>query len=350
MTVQQPLALVNTPSSKAARGARRTWLRQAVAALAAVSTVGWAPAALAQSSAVPETSRILVGFGAGGGIDLLARVLAERIAPQLGARHHFVVDNKPGAGGQIAAQALLSAPADGGTYLIAPLITPVLSQIVYKKPGYDPARDFTPVGLVAHFQFALAVPASHPARTVPEFVAWLQANPDKANFGSPAAGSLPHFFGLLLGGAAQVDIVHVAYKGGAPMLSDLAGGQISSAIQTTTELLPLYKQGKIRILGTFSEKRTRELPDVPTFVESGYPKAVGSGWYSLWARNGTPAAAVTAVNRALNKSLADPAVKARLDALALEPDPRTPHALEQLRVAEIVKWRPVIEASGFWAD
>ncbi|RQO80910.1 Twin-arginine translocation pathway signal [Acidovorax sp. FJL06] len=312
--------------------------------------VGAAPAARAQAAAVPESARILVGFGAGGGIDLLARALAERLPAQLGGKHHLIVDNKPGAGGQIAVQALLSAPADGSTFLIAPLITPVLSQIVYKKPGYDPAKDFTPVGLVAHFQFALAVPASHPARNVAEFVAWLKAHPERANFGSPAAGSLPHFFGLLLGGAAQIDIVHIAYKGGGPMLSDLAGGQISSAIQTTTELLPLHRQGKIRILGTFSEKRTRELPDVPTFAESGYPKAVGSGWYSLWARSGTPVATVAAFNRALNKSLADPVVKARLDELALDPDPRSPQALEQLRLAEIAKWRPVIEASGFWAD
>lgn len=165
---------------------------------------------------------------------------------QLGGKHHLIVDNKPGAGGQIAVQALLSAPADGSTFLIAPLITPVLSQIVYKKPGYDPAKDFTPVGLVAHFQFALAVPV--------------------------------------------------------------------------------------------------------TFAESGYPKAVGSGWYSLWARSGTPVATVAAFNRALNKALADPVVKARLDELALDPDPRSPQALEQLRLAEIAKWRSVIEASGFWAD
>jgi len=340
-----------SPSSAEFSRQRRTLLGRAAASVCALACgVGGAPAAWAQATAVPESSRILVGFGAGGGIDLLARVLAERIPAHLGGKHNIIVDNRPGAGGQIAAQALLSAPADGSTFLIAPLITPVLSQIVYKKPGYDPAKDFTPVGLLAHFQFALAVPANHPARNVAEFVSWLKANPDRANFGSPAAGSLPHFFGLLLGGAAQIDIVHIAYKGGGPMLSDLAGGQISSAIQTTTELLPLHKQGKIRILGTFSEKRTRELPDVPTFAESGYPKAVGSGWYSLWARSGTPAATVTAFNRALNKALVDPVVKARLDEIALDPDPRTPQALEQLRVAEIAKWRPVIESSGFWAD
>lgn len=330
---------------------RRRVLGTAAAVAAALVGGAWPLQTLAQAaSAVPESSRILIGFGAGGGIDLLARLLAERIGPLLGPGHHVIVENKPGGGGQIAASTLLNAPADGATYLLAPLITPVLSQIVYTKPGYDPAVDFVPVGLTAHFQFALAVPASHPAKTVPEFVAWLKANKDKANFGSPAAGSLPHFFGLLLGDAAGVDIVHVAYKGGGPMLADLAGGQISSAIQTTTELLPLHRQGKIRILGTFSEKRTRELPEIGTFAEAGYPKAVGSGWYSLWARKGTPPAAVAAFNRALNLALVDPKVKSKLDELALDPDPRTPEALEKLRVAEIAKWRPVIEASGFRAD
>lgn len=326
---------------------RRVLLGAASAALAMAA----APGALAQqATAVPAQSRIVVGFGAGGGIDVLARVLAERIGPLLGPGHHVIVENKPGANGQIAASQLLAAPADGGTYLLAPLITPVLSQLVYRKPGYDPAVDFTPVGLTAHFQFALAVPAGHPARTARELIAWFKANPDKANFGSPAAGSLPHFFGLLLGDAAGVDIVHAAYKGGPGLLSDLAGGQISSAITTSSEFLPLHKDGKIRILATFGEQRTRELPDVPTLAELGYPKAVGSGWYSLWAKKGTPAAAVAAFNRALNTALGEPAVKAKLAELALAPDPRTPEALEQLRLAEIEKWRPVIAASGFKAD
>ncbi|CAM3718649.1 tripartite tricarboxylate transporter substrate-binding protein [Paracidovorax anthurii] len=329
---------------------RRAMLVRSLACAAALPAAGWAPSASAAVSPVPGSARILVGFGAGGGIDLLGRTVAERIGPLLGPGHHVIVDNRPGASGQIAAQALLGAPPDGATYLLAPLITPVLSQIVYRKPGYDPATDFVPVGLVAHFQFALAVPANHPAKTVDEFIAWLRAHPDRANFGSPAAGSLPHFFGLLLGSAAKVDIVHVAYKGGAPMLNDLVGGQLSSAIQTVTELLPLYRQGRIRILGTFSDKRTRELPNVPTFSESGYPRAVGSGWYSLWARGGTPPAAVAAVNRALNQSLGEPAVRGRLTELALDPDPRTPAQLEALRVAEIAKWRPVVEASGFIAD
>ncbi|MFT4266323.1 MAG: tripartite tricarboxylate transporter substrate-binding protein [Xenophilus sp.] len=326
---------------------RRALLGTAAAALAGIAPLS----ALAGSdAAVPQRSRILIGFGPGGSMDALARVLADRIGPLLGPKHHVLVDYRTGANGQIAAQEFLRAPADGATYLLAPLITPVLSQLVFNKPGYDPKTDFTPVGLAAHFQFAVAVPADHPAKDAKELIAWYKAHPDKANFGSPAAGSLPHFFGLLLGEAADVSIVHVAYKGGSSLLTDLAGGQLSSAVSTVSELLPLHKDGKIRIIATFGSKRDRDVPDVPTLVELGYPKAQGSGWFSFWARHGTPPEAVAAFHRALNTALGEPAVRSKLAELALEPDPRTPEYLEQLRVAEIEKWRPVIAASGFKAD
>ncbi len=335
---------------------RRSLLGTA-AATAATAVTGALPlhafaqaAGASGAAAVPEQSRILLGFGAGGSIDTLARVIADRAGPLLSPRHHVRVENKPGGGGQIAALQFLEAPADGGTYLLAPLITPVLSQLVYTKPGYDPKVDFVPVALLAHFQFALAVPASHPAKNATELIAWFKANPNKANFGSPAAGSLPHFFGLLLGDAAKVDIVHVAYKGGPALLTDLGGGQLSSAISTTSELLPLHRDGKIRIIATFGMKRTRELPDVQTLTEAGYPKATGSGWFSLWAKRGTSPAAVAAFNRVVNAALVEPGVQAKLAEIALEADPRTPEYLETLRAGEVEKWRPVIAASGFKAD
>lgn len=321
---------------------RRFFLQHAVLASSLAGLSG-----PTQAKALPSSSRILVGFGAGGSIDQLARILAEQIAPQLGKNHYVVVDNRPGANGQIAAQLLLNTPADGSTYLIAPLITPVLSQIVYQNPGYDPAKDFAPVGLLAHFQFALAVPAQHPARNVQQYLDWLRVHPQQANFGSPAVGSLPHFFGLLLGEAAGVPIVHVPYKSGPAMITDLVGGQLTSAIQSTSELLQLHQKGKIRILGTFAHQRSTALPDVPTFTEAGYPSASGSGWYSLWARQGTPPEAIATVNRAVNLTLADPKLQAKWAELSLQPDPRTPQELEALRVAEIAKWSPVIKASGF---
>lgn len=296
------------------------------------------------------TTRVLVGFASGGGGDQVARLIAERLPAAFGDGRSVIVDNRPGGAGKIAVDALLSAPADGRTVLLAPLITPVLSQIVFSRPGYDPARDFAPIALVSHFQFALAVPASHPARTASEFVQWLKANPQKANFGCPSPGSLPHFFGLLLGEAAGVEMLHVAYKGGSPMLADLAGGQITAGIDTDTELLPLHRAGKIRILGSFAPRRVAALPDIPTFAELGYPKASGSAWYSLWARKGVPATAQAELNRAVNTVLGEADVQRKFADWGQTPDPRTPEALERFRVAEIAKWRPVIEASGFRGD
>ncbi|KAF1046979.1 Bug family tripartite tricarboxylate transporter substrate binding protein [Xylophilus sp.] len=297
------------------------------------------------------TSRILVGFAAGGGGDLVARLLAERLPRHLGAAgQNVLVDNRPGGAGKIAVDALRNAPPDGNTLLLAPLVTPVLSQLVFRNPGYDPARDFAPVGVVGHFQFGLAVPASHPARDVPSFIAWLKANPAKAYFGSPSPGSLPHFFGLLLGEAAGVDYTHVSYRGGAPMLNDLAAGQITSGIDTVQKLLELHRSGRIRVLGVFAPRRVPQLPDVPTLAEQGYPKATGSGWYSLWAVAGTPVARQREWNAALNATLREPAVQKKFDEWALEPAPGTPEQLEALRRSDIEKWRLVIAASGFKAD
>ena len=234
--------------------------------------------------------------------------------------------------------------------LLAPLVTPVLSQLTFKNPGYNPATDMTPIGMVGHFQFALAVPPNHPAKNMAEFVTWLKANKEKANYGSPSPGSLPHFFGIMLGRAIGVDMVHVAYKGGAPMLNDLMGGQIACGMDTHIELIELHKSGKIRILASFAEKRSPVLPEIPTMAELGFKDATGSGWYSLWAPAKTPTATIAALNKALNGALANADVKEKLARTGTEPAMSTPEGLEKFRLAEIEKWRPVIVASGFKAD
>ena len=299
---------------------------------------------------VPPLTKILVGFAPGGGADLIARLLAEKMREGLPPGTQIVVENKAGAGGKIAVEALRAAAPDGGAMLLAPLVTPVLSQLVFRNPGYDPGKDMTPVGMVGHFQFALAVPQSHPAKTMAEFVTWLKANKEKANFGSPSPGSLPHFFGIMLGRAIGVDMVHVAYKGGAPMLNDLMGGQISAGLDTHIELIELHKSGKIRILASFGEKRSALLPDVPTMAELGFKDATGSGWYSMWAPAKTPPATVAALNKALNIALANADAREKLLRSGTEPATSTPEELEKFRLAEIEKWRPVIAASGFKAD
>ena len=316
-------------------------------ALAAPALATLPRTALAQ---VPLQSKIIVGFAAGGGADLIARMLAEKMRDGLAPGTQIVVENKTGAGGKIAVDALRASPADGGTLLLAPLVTPVLSQLTFKNPGYNPATDMTPIGMVGHFQFALAVPPNHPAKNMAEFVTWLKGNKDKANFGSPSPGSLPHFFGIMLGRAIGVEMVHVAYKGGAPMLNDLMGGQIACGMDTHIELIELHKAGKVRILASFAEKRSALIPEVPTMAELGFKDATGSGWYSLWAPAKTPAATIAALNKALNTALANPEIKEKLARTGTEPAMSTPEGLERLRLAEIEKWRPVIVASGFKAD
>ncbi len=326
---------------------RRRELMRAAVALLTVHALG--AISLTAHAQVPANTKIFVGFAAGGGADLIARMLADKMKESVQGTQ-FVVENRTGAAGKIAVDALRGSPADGSALLLAPLVTPVLSQLTFKNPGFDPAKDMMPVGMVGHFQFALAVPPNHPAKTVGELVTWLKANKDQANFGSPAAGSLPHFFGILLGRSIGVDMTHVAYKGGAPMLNDLMGGQIAVGFDTHIELIELHKAGKIRILASFSEKRSAQLPDIPTMSELGFKDAVGSGWYSLWAPAKTPASTITVLNKALNAALVSTDVKEKLARTGTEPAPSTPEALEKFRLAEIEKWRPVIAASGFKAD
>jgi tripartite-type tricarboxylate transporter receptor subunit TctC len=331
---------------KLTHSARRTWLVAAACVCALAALPG---ASLRASAQAPSNVKILVGFAAGGGADLIARMLAEKMRDSLPGTQ-LIVENRAGAAGKVAVDALRASPADGSAMLLAPLVTPVLSQLTFKNPGYDPAKDMTPVGMVGHFQFALAVPPTHPAKTVAELVTWLKANPQQANFGSPSAGSLPHFFGIMLGKAIGVDMTHVAYKGGAPMLNDLMGGQIAVGFDTHIELIELHKAGKIRILASFAEKRSAQLPEIPTMTELGYKDAVGSGWYSVWAPAKTPPAIIAQMNRALNAALANTEIREKLARTGTEPSPSTPEGLEKFRLAEIEKWRPVIAASGFKAD
>jgi tripartite-type tricarboxylate transporter receptor subunit TctC len=315
---------------------RRTLIKATAAASLAASMPNWAQT---------NQGKIIVGFAAGGGSDITARVLAEKLREITGIT--LTVENKTGAAGKISVDALKAAPADGRTLLLTPLITPVLSQIVFKNPGYDPGKDFVPIGLVANFEFCLAVGPNHPAKNLTELITWLKANPKLANFGSPSPGSLPHFFGVIFGDAIQVPMEHIAYKGGVPMVNDVMGGQVPMGIDVQGEMVELHKAGKLRILVSFAPKRTAQLPDIPTMTELGYPAATGSAWYSLWAKVGTPASEVAMWNKALNQALTLPDVKSKFHGLVQEPASSTPEELEKKRLADIAKWRPVITASGF---
>ena len=316
--------------------------RQFTALAAAASLM---PLAHAQAD---KTLKVLVGFPPGGSIDIVSRVLAEKMKDDL--KVNIVIENRAGAGGRVAADLLKASPADGSVVMITPIVVPVLAPLVFSKLNYNPATDFAPVGHVCNFNFALSVPASLPVKNVAEFVTWLKANPQKANFGSPAPGSLPHFFGEMLSRDAKADMVHVPFAGGSALMNALMGGQVSAGIDVLLEALEAHKSGKVRILAISGDKRSAVLPDVPTFKESGFPNIVASGWFAMYAPAKTPAASIEAINRALNKALTHPEVLDRFGKLAVEAGGGSAADLTKLEQASTARWAPVVKATGFRAD
>jgi len=292
-----------------------------------------------------KTLKIMVGVPAGGSLDAFTRLVADKMKDEL--KQNVIVENKPGAGTRLAAELLKNAAPDGSTYLMTPIVTTVLAPLVASKLNYNPMIDFAPVGVAATFHFGLAVRADHPAKNVSELVNWFKVNPTKANFGYPAAGSLPHFFGLLVARESKADIVQVPFNGGAPLLTALLGDQVAMAMDTNYEWLANTKAGKLRVLATSGTQRSKALPDVPTFREQGYPNVVGGGWFGLYAPAKTPTAEITRVNAALNKALKNPEVIDKLASYAMEPGSGSPADLTKLMVSDTARWEPIIKASGF---
>lgn len=292
--------------------------------------------------------KILVGFVPGGSADVAARMIAERIAPDL--RQTVVVDNKPGAAGRIAAELLKNAPPDGSTLMICPIVVPILAPMTFSKLNYNPATDLAPVVQVATLGFAMAVSASHPATNVQELLAWFRANPAQGNFGTPGPGSLPHFFGVMLARAAGMDLVHVPFNGGAPAIQALVGGQTSCTFDTVTDLLPQHRGGRIRILATAGAQRSPLLPEVPTFVEQGLRDVQGTSWFAIYAPGRTPEATVRAMNASINKALADPVLRERFTGMGMEATGGSVEDLVAISRRDTERWGPVVKASGFKGD
>jgi len=316
--------------------------------LLAASLAAITPSVAHAQAPIKGPIRILVGFAAGGTTDVAARLMADRIKDAFG--QPVVVENKAGAGGRIAAEALKSAAPDGATLLLAPIAVPVLAPLVFKQLGYDPAKDFAPVAQVANYQFGFAVSADHSARTLPEFVAWARVHPMQANFGTPGAGTLPHFFGVMIGQATGISMGHVAYKGIAPLASDLAGGQIPAGISALSDLIELHRGGRLRIIATSGARRSPLLPAVPTFREQGFPAIEGTGWIGFYAPAKTPKPVIDHWSTVIVKVVQTPEMTERLIHLGLEPTGTTPEELAAIMAADTARWRPIIKASGFTAD
>ena len=320
-----------------------TPLFKQLASMAAIVTL--CAAAHAQ---IDKPVRILVGFPPGGSADQAARLVGERMATEL--KQPVVVENKPGAGGRIAAELLKNAPPDGSVLLVTPVVVPVLAPLVFSKLQYNPQTDFAPVAPIANFQFGLSVNAKHPAKTVPEVLSWMKANPAQANFGSPAPGSLPHFFGVMLSTGAGVDMVHVPFSGGAPLMNALLGDQVSTGIDTLVDQIEMHRGGKTRILATSGATRSTLLPDVPTFTEAGLKGVEGTGWLGMYAPAKVPAATVSQLNAALNKALAHPELRERFTRMGLEITGGSADDLAAHMKRDTDRWAPVVKASGFKAD
>lgn len=304
--------------------------------------------ALGAQAQIDKPVKILVGFPPGGSADIAARLVAERIGAEL--KQNVFVENKPGAGGRIAAELLKNAPADGSTLMLTPVVVPVLAPLVFSKLNYDPAADFAPVAAVANFQFGVAVAASHPAKNIQELIAWYRANEKLANFGSPAPGSLPHFFGTMLARGAGVDLVHVPFNGGAPLVNALVGGQVTAGIDVLAEQVELHRTGKLKVLATSGAARSPLLPDVPTASEAGLRGVEGQGWFAVYAPAKTPDALLRTLNAAINKALAAPDLRERFAKLGLEPSGGSAADLAAMMKRDSERWAPVVKASGFRGD
>jgi tripartite-type tricarboxylate transporter receptor subunit TctC len=297
---------------------------------------------------VDKPVRILVGFAPGGSADTAARLLAERMALEL--KQPVIVENKPGAGGRIAAEALKNASPDGSTLMLAPIVVPVLAPLVFSKLQYNPISDFAAVAHVANFQFGLSVAANHPAKNLAELLAWYKNNAAQTNFGSPAPGSLPHFFGVMLATGAGLDLVHVPFNGGGPLMNALVGSQVSAAIDTLVDQIELVRGGKTRMLATSGATRSALLPDVPTFLEAGVKGVQGTSWFAVYAPARISEATVTQINAAINKALTAPDLRDRFAKLGLEITGGSAADLVAIMKRDTERWAPVVKASGFKGD
>jgi len=322
---------------------RRQFIQGASAATL-LSAIG--QRAFAQAGLPLEQVKIFYGFPAGSSGDIVARRVGEKLAGSAYTKNGAVVDNRPGAGGRIALDVLKPAPADGTHLALTPFSMLALFPHVYSKLAYDASKDFVPVSMAAVMQHGLAVGPMVPAsvKNVKDFLAWAKANPKDANYGSPGAGSTPHFIGALMGIQAGVDLKHVPYRGSIPGVTDVVGGQIAAMVTPHGDFIANHKAGKMRILGTSGSKRSPFVPDIPTFAEQGFPELVVDEWFSFSAPKGTPRAVVDRLYAALKTTLDKPAIRAQLQAEGALPVFHGPQAYADLLQADTERWGQLIKA------
>ena len=323
---------------------RRTLLTQAATLLAAG---GLADRAMAQPAG---TTVIWSGFPAGGLGDQVTRPLLDRLRGRLPGA--LVLDSKPGAGARIAVDFVKRATADGNTLLQTPSSPMTLYPHLYKKLSYDPLADFVAVTPLVEYAFSFTAGPGLPAevRTVADYLAWAKANPAQANYGIPAAGSALHFAGMLLTRASGLDLKSVPYRGGAPLLQDLLGGQVPVSFNVVSEVAPHVRAGRLRSLAVTSGQRWPGLDAVPTFVEQGFKDIVFIEWLGWFAPARTPADGVARLNAAVRDAMAGPEMQEVVQKLSLRARSASPAEFAAMVKADLDRWGPVVKATGFTAE
>jgi tripartite-type tricarboxylate transporter receptor subunit TctC len=288
--------------------------------------------------------RIVVGYAPGGATDRVARIVGDKLGPKLGVP--VVVENKTGAGGRLAAQQVKATPPGQNVVMVANPAVMVVAPLVFKDNGYDAERDFVPLSHVNDYEFALSVATAVPVRQLSHLLAWMRANPEKANFGVPATGSLPHFFALMIGEKAQVKAEVVGYRGSGPLLTDLIGGQVPIAVDTFDVIVPQAEAGKIRVLAMSGAQRSPFMPSVPTFKEAGLD-LVAIGWNAFFAPAGMPREKAARIAQAIREVMQDADTQRKFADARMTPVVSTPEQTAAMLAAFRRQWAPVVQKSGY---
>jgi tripartite-type tricarboxylate transporter receptor subunit TctC len=322
----------------------------AAAATLVASLLLCGPGLQAQDNYPARPVRMIIPFAAGGPTDIVGRIMGAKMSEVL--HQQFVVEDRTGAGGNIGADVVAKAAPDGYTILMATVSTNAINPGLYAHLPYDPVNGFAPIGRVGVTPTLLLVNPSVPVKDVKGLIALMKANPGKYSYGSSGLGSILHLCGEeFKSKAGGLDVVHVPYKGSAPMDTDLMGGQIAWAFDATPTAMPLAKAGKVRAIGAGMAQRLAAMPDLPTLQEQGLPGYECYTWNAFLAPAGTPAPIVEKLNAAVNKALADPAVSSALEKAGIDPTPgSTPQSTEAFVKTELGKWAPIIKASGAHID
>jgi tripartite-type tricarboxylate transporter receptor subunit TctC len=321
---------------------RKTVLAATLAAAMAAASGG------VHAQAARQPVRMMSGFPPGGNVDILARVFSEQLAESLG--RPVIVETRPGAVGQIAAEAVKASPPDGSMILLTPDATMTVRPHTLRKATYSPFTDFVAIAHTGQTPTAIAVNAAVPAKNLREFAAWLKSNPNAASFSSPGAGGSMHFFGLMISNELGVPLNHVPYKGSGPAVADTAAGHVTSTVQPLGTMLTQAKAGKIRVLAVSGGQRLPSMPEAQTFTEQGFSQLSMENWFAIFGPAAMPAEMVNRYNAVIVKSQQTPAIRDRMRSLDLDIRELSPSEMAALVKRDYDRWGPVIKASGFVDD